>query len=87
MSQRSEAELVLRALTKQNLKIIALINDRSPGSVAVLSAMANRSQSNVSRSLSVLAKVGIVRLEGGRPKKPMLARSKITLILQDISSK
>ncbi|MFC3694864.1 ArsR family transcriptional regulator [Chenggangzhangella methanolivorans] len=86
MRQLSEAELVLKALTSRNIDIIATINGDAPESIAELARILGRSQSNVSRSLVPLVKLGIISLEGGRPKRPRLCRGSICLDLSEIQS-
>ncbi|MFC3694165.1 ArsR family transcriptional regulator [Chenggangzhangella methanolivorans] len=72
MPPLSKSELILKALTNRNIELIRIINREEPESVAELARLANRSQSNVSRSLSSLVDLNIIRLEGRRPKRPVL---------------
>ncbi|MGA0534265.1 ArsR family transcriptional regulator [Hansschlegelia sp. KR7-227] len=80
------SEDVLRALTPENCRLIALIHRHRPSSVTELCSLAGRPQSNVSRSLAALGKVGLVSLVGGRPKRPHLATACVTISLHDLKA-
>ncbi|MFC3694630.1 helix-turn-helix domain-containing protein [Chenggangzhangella methanolivorans] len=84
MPPLSETEVILKALTKGNIEIIGIINREAPESVAELARLASRSQSNVSRSLSSLVELKIIRLEGKRPKRPVLNILCIKIRLSEI---
>ncbi|MGX9983125.1 HVO_A0114 family putative DNA-binding protein [Methylobacterium fujisawaense] len=85
MSMASHEDL-LRALTPENCRLIALINKHRPISIGDLCRLAERPQPNVSRSLALLEKVGVVSLVGRRPKRPELAITHITISLQDLKA-
>lgn len=77
-------EKVLRALTPENCRILALIHRYKPESVARLSRLANRPQPNVSRSLGVLEDAGLICLVGSRPKRPELQIAELRINLGDL---
>ncbi|MCI1003290.1 hypothetical protein [Herbaspirillum sp. C7C8] len=62
------AEAMLRLLTPDNRKLLALIEERKPESVAALADMAARAEPNVSRTLNKLAAFGFVQLREGKGK-------------------
>jgi predicted transcriptional regulator len=62
---------LLAALSQEALDLLALLLRDRPGTVADLVALSGRTQSNVSRSLQVLARHGLVRLvRDGRLVRP-----------------
>jgi predicted transcriptional regulator len=69
------AEALLRLLTPDNRKLLALIARERPKSVAALASLSGRSESNLSRTLTKLQNAGIVRLDDGegRSKIPSVA--------------
>jgi predicted transcriptional regulator len=66
-------EALLRVLTPENRRLLALIDRYNPESVGALSRLAARAQPNVSRALASLEAVGVVKMVGARPKRPELA--------------
>ncbi|PZQ12317.1 MAG: hypothetical protein DI565_15900 [Ancylobacter novellus] len=79
-------EDVLRALSPENCKLIALIHRHRPSSVTELCSLAGRPQPNVSRALAVLEKAGLILLVGGRPKRPELAATHVTISLRELKA-
>ena len=75
---------VLRALSPENCKLIALIHKHRPSSVTELCILSGRPQPNVSRSLAILEKVGLVSMVGGRPKRPELTATHVIISLTDL---
>ena len=72
------AAAVLSALASPgNLELLRIINQERPASVSQLVARTGRAQPNVSRSLQLLARHGLIRLEReGKEVRPVaLARS------------
>lgn len=67
-------EALLRLLTADNRKLLAIMATEHPKSVSALAERAGRDQGNVSRAIGVLASAGIVRLvQEGREKRPEVA--------------
>ena len=77
-------EKVLRALTPENCRILALIHRHKPESIASLSRLADRPQPNVSRSLGVLEDAGLICLVGSRPKRPELLITELRINLEEL---
>ena len=69
------AEALLRLLTPDNRKLLALIAQQRPQSVAALAALSGRAESNLSRTLAKLQNAGIIRMDDGdgRAKVPSVA--------------
>jgi predicted transcriptional regulator len=64
-------ETVARLLTKENRKLLSLIRDCKPQSVAELAQLSGRSQPNLTRTLNKLEAVGFVSMRvRGRQKAP-----------------
>jgi predicted transcriptional regulator len=74
------------ALTPENCRLVALIHRHRPQSITDLCRLASRPQPNVSRSLAVLERAGIISMVGTRPKRPELAVERVTIQLVDLQS-
>lgn len=79
-------EQVLRALTPENCRLLALIHRHRPQSITELCRLAARPQPNVSRSLASLERAGIISMVGTRPKKPELAIPRVIIELVDLQA-
>ncbi|MDE1980747.1 MAG: MarR family transcriptional regulator [Betaproteobacteria bacterium] len=67
-------EALLRLLTPQNRKLLAVIRDKKPQSIAELAELTGRASPNLTRTLGKLEAVGFVRLESvDRRKIPTAA--------------
>lgn len=84
MSASHTPEDILRALTPKNCQLLKLIQRHQPQSVTELCRLAARPQPNVSRSLALLERAGIVSMVGTRPKRPELALSHVTIDLIEL---
>lgn len=62
------ADAILRLLTPENRKLLALIKERKPESVAALAHLAHRAEPNVSRTLNKFVACGFVKLREGQGK-------------------
>jgi predicted transcriptional regulator len=62
-------EALLRLLTPQNRKLLAVIRDKKPQSIAELAELTGRAQSNLTRTLGKLEAVGFVRLKNVARRK------------------
>jgi predicted transcriptional regulator len=69
------ADALLRLLTPDNRKLLAMIAQKQPKSVAALALLSGRAESNLSRTLAKLQSAGIVRMDDGdgRAKVPSVA--------------
>lgn len=75
------AEALLRLLNSENRALLALIDSAHPQSLAELAKLSGRAESNLSRTLSKLEAMGVVRLvEGpGRAKAVELVVRKLVV--------
>ena len=79
-------ETVARLLTKENRKLLSLIRDSKPQSVAELAQLSGRSQPNLTRTLNKLEAVGFVVMKPtGRQKAPTVAIQKLTVEINPYS--
>ena len=63
---------LLSTLTSEALELLRLISEKAPSNVQELAVLSGRSQPNVSRSLQVLAKQGLLKLvRQGREVQPV----------------
>jgi predicted transcriptional regulator len=63
-------QVVLRLLTPQNRKLLAMIRDRKPQSVAELAQMSGRAQPNLTRTLGKMEAAGFIAMKpAGRHRK------------------
>jgi predicted transcriptional regulator len=88
MPSFESVEAVVRLLTPENRRLLALIRDRKPGSVAELAKMTGRAQPNLTRTLAKLAAVGFIKLKTvGRRKAPSAAVRKIVVEIDPYSDR
>ena len=83
----NSVEAVIRLLTPDNRRLLALIRDRRPESVAALVAMTGRAQPNLTRTLAKLEAAGFVAMRVvGRRKMPSVAVQRIFVEIDPYSS-
>jgi predicted transcriptional regulator len=76
----NSVEAVIRLLTPGNRRLLALIRDRKPQSVAELVSLSGRAQSNLTRTLKKLGAAGFVTMKAvGRRKTPSVTVGKIVV--------
>jgi len=77
----NSVEALVRLLTPENRRLLALIRDRKPRSVSDLAAWTGRAQPNISRTLAKLEAAGMVAMTdgGNRRKVPLATVRKITI--------
>jgi predicted transcriptional regulator len=76
------AAQTLSVLTNEAFVLLTAIANQKPSSVSELAQLSGRTQPNVSRSLHLLAKYGIVRLvREGREVRPELLTTRIAIDL------
>jgi len=81
-------EAVVRLLTPDNRRLLALIRDRKPESVAELVAMTGRAQPNLTRTLAKLEAAGFIRMKSvGRRKAPSVAVKRIVVEIDPYSDR
>jgi predicted transcriptional regulator len=79
-------EALARLLTPENRKMLALIRDRRPGSIAELAELTGRAQPNLTRTLTKLEAAGIITMKAvGRRKAPSAVISKIVVEIDPYS--
>lgn len=71
-------EALTRLLTPENRRLLALIRDRRPQSIAELAELSGRAAPNLTRTLAKLEAVGFVRVQTvERRKVPVVAVQKL----------
>jgi predicted transcriptional regulator len=79
-------DVLIRLLTPENRRLLALIRDRKPGSVAELVKMSGRAQPNLARTLAKLESAGFIRMRTvGRRRAPSAAIKKIVVEIDPFS--
>lgn len=77
---------LIRLLTPENRRLLALIRDRKPGSIAELATLTGRAQPNLTRTLAKLEAAGFVTMKSvGRRKAPSAAIGKILVEIDPFS--
>lgn len=80
-------EALARLLTAENRRLLAIIRDRKPRSVAELSDMAGRAEPNLLRTLEKLRAAGLVTMEkAGRRRVPMPLIGRIVVEIDPYSA-
>jgi predicted transcriptional regulator len=83
----NSVDALIRLLTPENRRLLALIRDRKPGSVAELVQMTGRAQPNLTRTLAKLEAAGFIRMKTvGRRKAPSAAIKKIVVEIDPFSA-
>jgi predicted transcriptional regulator len=81
-------EAVVRLLTPDNRRLLALIRDRKPKSVAELVALSGRAQPNLTRTLAKLEAAGFIRMTSvGRRKAPSVTVQRIVVEIDPYSDR
>ena len=76
----NSVEAVVRLLTSANRRLLALIRDRKPRSVAELVTMTGRAQPNLTRTLAKFEAAGFITMKTvGRRKAPSVVVKKIVV--------
>ena len=82
----NSVDALIRLLTPANRRLLALIRDRKPGSVAELVDMTGRAQPNLTRTLAKLEAAGFITMKSiGRRKAPSAAIKKIIVEIDPFS--
>lgn len=80
-------ETLARLLTPENRRLMAMIRDRKPQSVAELAELAGRAEPNLLRTLEKLRAAGLVRMDmAGRRKVPTVAVGRIIVDIDPYSA-
>jgi predicted transcriptional regulator len=84
----NSVEAVVRLLTPDNRRLLALIRDQKPASVAELVAMTGRAQPNLTRTLAKLEAAGFITMKTvGRRKTPSVAVKRIVVEIDPYSDR
>ena len=84
----NSVEAVVRLLTPDNRRLLALIRDRKPRSVAELVVMTGRAQPNLTRTLAKLEAAGFITMKTvGRRKAPSAAVRRIVVEIDPYSDR
>ena len=84
----NSVEAVVRLLTPDNRRLLALIRDRKPQSVAELVEITGRAQPNLTRTLAKLEAAGFIRMKTvGRRKAPSVAVKRIVVEIDPYSDR
>lgn len=84
----NSVEALVRLLTPENRKLLAVIRDRKPRSVAELVEMTGRAQPNLTRTLTKLESAGFIRTKTiGRRRSPSPAIKKIIVEIDPYSER
>lgn len=79
-------DALVRLLTPENRRLLALIRDHKPRSVAELGQLSGRAQPNLTRTLAKLAAAGFVTMvSDGRRKAPSTTIGKIVVEIDPYS--
>ncbi|WP_152048816.1 HVO_A0114 family putative DNA-binding protein [Aureimonas psammosilenae] len=79
-------EALMRLLTPDNRKLLAMIRDRKPQSIAELAEWSGRAAPNVTRTLAKLEAVGFIRFEESQRRKvPTAVVHKLTMEIDPFS--
>ena len=84
----NSVEAVVRLLTPDNRRLLALIRDHKPQSVAELVPLTGRAQPNLTRTLAKLEAAGFIRMTiVGRRKAPSVAVKRILVEIDPYSDR
>lgn len=79
-------EALMRLLTPDNRRLLAMIRDRKPQSIAELAEWSGRAAPNVTRTLAKLEAVGFIRMEENQRRKiPTAVVHKLTMEIDPFS--
>lgn len=79
-------EALMRLLTPDNRRLLAMIRDRKPQSIAELAEWSGRAAPNVTRTLAKLEAVGFIRIEENQRRKiPTAVVHKLTMEIDPFS--
>jgi predicted transcriptional regulator len=72
----NSVEALIRLLTPENRRLLAVIRDKRPSSIADLARLTGRAASNLTRTLGKLEAAGLVRMKGLDKRKMPVAMVK-----------
>jgi predicted transcriptional regulator len=84
----NSVEAVVRLLTPENRKLLAMIRNRKPQSIAELVEMTGRAQPNLTRTLAKLEAAGFITMKSvGRRRAPSTTIKKIVVEIDPYSNR
>src|SRR5712692_9907003 len=84
----NSVEALVRLLTPDNRRLLAMIRDRKPRSVAALVQLTGRAQPNLTRTLAKLEGAGFITMKAvGRRKAPSATVKKIVVEIDPYSDR
>ncbi len=84
----NSVDAMVRLLTPENRRLLAIIRDRKPQSVAELVEMSGRAQPNLTRTLAKMESAGFITMKAvGRRKAPSVAVKKIVVEIDPYSDR
>jgi predicted transcriptional regulator len=84
----NSVEALVRLLTPENRRLLAVIRDRKPRSVAELAELTGRAQPNLTRTLAKLEAAGFIKMKAtGRRKAPSVAIRRIVVEIDPYSDR
>ena len=84
----NSVDAMVRLLTPENRRLLAIIRDRKPQSVAELVEMSGRAQPNLTRTLAKMETAGFITMKAvGRRKAPSVAVKKIVVEIDPYSDR
>ena len=88
VATKASAEAMVKLLSPENLVLLNLIRTKRPESVHALALLADRAESNLSRTLKKLQEAGIIELAkgAGRTCIPRLLAQRVILELDLVGS-
>jgi len=73
----SSVDVLIRLLTPENRKLMAIIRDKKPKSIAELAELTGRAPSNLTRTLGKLEDAGLVKMQADKKRKIPIPAVKI----------
>lgn len=84
----NSVDAMVRLLTPENRRLLAIIRDRKPQSIAELVEMSGRAQPNLTRTLAKMESAGFITMKVvGRRKAPSVAVKKIVVEIDPYSDR
>jgi len=84
----SSIDAVVRLLTPENRRLLAIIRDRKPQSVAELVHLSGRAQPNLTRTLAKMQSAGLITMKTvGRRRAPSVAVRTIVVEIDPYSDR
>ena len=84
----NSANALIRLLIPENRRLLMIIRDHEPQSIAELAKLTDRAASNVTRTLAKLEAIGLIRMDtAARRKVPVTLVRKLTIEIDPFGSR